>query len=46
MSASIEDWLGELGLGQYADVFVENDVDARVPLGLVAAARPTQRAFI
>jgi class 3 adenylate cyclase len=29
MSTPIENWLGELGLGQYADVFVENDVDVR-----------------
>jgi len=29
MSASIENWLGELGFGQYLDVFVENDVDVR-----------------
>jgi class 3 adenylate cyclase/tetratricopeptide (TPR) repeat protein len=29
MSVSIENWLGELGLEQYADVFVENDVEVR-----------------
>ncbi|MBB3648930.1 class 3 adenylate cyclase/tetratricopeptide (TPR) repeat protein [Rhizobium sp. BK619] len=26
---TIEDWLGQLGLGKYADTFVENDVDLR-----------------
>ena len=29
MSTLIENWLGKLGLGQYAEVFVENDVDVR-----------------
>ncbi|MBB3526335.1 SAM domain-containing protein [Rhizobium sp. BK456] len=26
---TIEDWLGQLGLGKYADTFIENDVDLR-----------------
>jgi class 3 adenylate cyclase/tetratricopeptide (TPR) repeat protein len=29
MSVPIENWLGQLGLGKYADAFVDNDVDVR-----------------
>jgi SAM domain (Sterile alpha motif) len=32
MSVSIEHWLAELGLGKYADAFLENDVDLRALL--------------
>ncbi|WP_209599576.1 adenylate/guanylate cyclase domain-containing protein [Ruegeria sp. HKCCSA071] len=30
MSVEMDTWLNDLGLGQYADVFAENDIDARV----------------
>ena len=30
MSAGIDKWLNDLDLSQYADVFAENDIDARV----------------
>jgi len=26
---TIEDWLGQLGLGKYTEAFVQNDVDLR-----------------
>jgi hypothetical protein len=29
MSVSIGNWLDKLGLGKYADAFVDNDVDVR-----------------
>jgi hypothetical protein len=29
MTASIADWLGKIGLGQYAGLFVDNEVDLK-----------------
>ena len=41
MSTLIENWLGKLGLGQYAEVFVENDVDVRALPHLTETVRAT-----
>ena len=45
MSADVGPWLNQLGLGQYAEAFAQNDVDARALPHLYGDDLPDRASF-